>query len=53
MTAKLYLDEDVTFLLARALGQRGHDVVSAIELGRIGLLYDCFLYGVRSLLKIR
>ena len=37
MTARLYLDEDVTPLLARALRQRGYDVVSAIELGRIGM----------------
>ena len=33
---KLYLDEDVTPLLARALRQRGFDVTSAVELGHVG-----------------
>ncbi len=34
---KLYLDEDITPLLARALRDRGYDVISALEIGNIEL----------------
>ena len=37
MNPRLYLDEDITPLLARLLRERGHDVISCREIGAIGL----------------
>ena len=37
MQAKVYLDEDVSPLVARLLRERGFDVISALEMGHRGL----------------
>lgn len=47
--SRLYLDEDVRPLLASVLRQRGFDVVSAVDLGRIAIPdADHFAFGARE-----
>lgn len=37
MKPRLYLDEDITPLLARLLRERGHDVISCRDIGATGI----------------
>ncbi len=40
MKPRLYLDEDITPLLARLLPDRGHDVISCRDIGATGITDD-------------